>query len=137
MGKSKRTRKLVPALGFGQSKQPQVRNINQLTKKVEQKLLAKYLSEAQSQAPFDANSQHWVCSFGNDYLGVDTLAGCLDAIALEDTERDIAYKECLAVGYATNQDETWSIQWNPKRAEHLKKVYSFEIKPNGSLYVAP
>ncbi|MBW4490689.1 MAG: hypothetical protein KME12_23185 [Trichocoleus desertorum ATA4-8-CV12] len=137
MGKAKRRRNLAPALGFGKQQQYQEKNVASKMKLLEQKGVIEAVAEAQMQAPFDAYSKNWVCDFGNEYIAVNTLEQCLGLIEIEDTEKTLAYKQCLSTGYAENEEETWSIQWNPKRAEHLKNVYSFEMHADGSLCVAP
>ncbi|MBD2095847.1 hypothetical protein H6F90_11875 [Trichocoleus sp. FACHB-591] len=104
MGEAKRRQKLDPA--FGQPKPSRVQNIETGLELAAQRLLVE--GRAEAQAPFDAYSYDWVCSFGNENIAVDTLEKCLDWIEVEGSERKQVRQECLFEGYV--EADHWDIQ---------------------------
>jgi len=86
---------------------------------------------------FDEHDQNWVCGFGADYVCVGNLEQCLDKCHYidKDVDKPLMKEVCLHTGYARAIHS--SIEWNPIRAEKLRKDYKHDVDGDGSLCIAP
>ncbi|HEY9692430.1 MAG TPA: hypothetical protein V6D15_09505 [Oculatellaceae cyanobacterium] len=86
---------------------------------------------------FDEHDLHWVCGFGADYICVGNLEKCLNLCNYinEDVDKPLLKKVCLHTG--DGRALSSSIEWNPVRAEKLRKDYKHDVDEDGSLIVAP
>ncbi len=86
---------------------------------------------------FDEHDKNWVCGFGADYICVSNLEKCLDLCNYinEDVDKPLLKNVCLHTG--DGRALSSSIEWNPVRAEKLRKDYKHNVDEDGSLIVAP